>query len=123
MKLVEPKPIHVDSGQRSMEALQIVAMGSKAHIPLTQQQMVTLHKDFLWLLLEPLHHHGLYIFVSPESTTFVTFPSGSTHRNNTVKHPGCTEGSPTPSTMSREVEATWEWVQLYNMMKVLMNMA
>jgi len=56
MKLVELKPIHDDSGQ-STSPLQTDAMGSNAHIPLTQQPMDTLQKDFLWLLLEPLHHH------------------------------------------------------------------
>jgi len=56
MKLVEPKPIHDDSGH-STSPLQIDAMGSNAHIPLTQQPMDTLQKYFLWLLLEPLHHH------------------------------------------------------------------
>jgi len=56
MKLVEPKPIHDDSGQ-SISPLQIDAMDSNAHIPLTQQPMDTLQKHFLWFLLEPLHHH------------------------------------------------------------------
>jgi hypothetical protein len=56
MKLVEPKPIHDDSGL-STSPLQIDAMGSNAHIPLTQQPMDTLQKDFLWLLMEPLHNH------------------------------------------------------------------
>lgn len=122
MKLVELKPIHDDSGQ-STSPLQTDAMGSNAHIPLTQQPMNTLQKDFLWLLLEPLHHHWLDIFVSPESKTFSTFPSGSTHRNNTLKHPGYIDGSPTPCNISWEVEAMWGWMLMHKIMKLLKNMA
>jgi hypothetical protein len=62
MKLDELKPIHDDSGQ-STSPLQTDAMGSNAHIPLTQQPMDTLQKNFLWVLLEPLHHSFIHSFI------------------------------------------------------------
>jgi hypothetical protein len=49
-------------------SLKIFPMGTvEAGIPLTYQLMDPLCKELPGPLLEPLHHHGLDVFVQPES--------------------------------------------------------
>jgi hypothetical protein len=48
-------------------------MGAESSIPLMQQPMDPLCKEFSGLLLEPLYHHDLDVLVQPNSRAFWHF--------------------------------------------------
>jgi hypothetical protein len=58
-------------------------MGNEAGIPLMQQPMDPLCRELPELLLEPLNHHGLDIFISPKSKALLHCVVGTEHKKIT----------------------------------------
>jgi hypothetical protein len=71
--------------------MKIVLIGIKVWFLLTQQLMDPLNKELSRLMLQPLHHCGLDVFVLPEFTPLSTILMGQ----NTCL--GCMEYGPAPS--------------------------
>jgi hypothetical protein len=67
-----------------IEAIKNCLHGGEASIPLTYPPMNPLHKDLPGLLVEPLHHHGLDVFLQSESTTLQHFLDGDEYMEVTL---------------------------------------
>jgi hypothetical protein len=63
MRLLQMKHIQELFWVKEKQLLKIVLMDAEASTPLMCQLIHPLHRELNGILLEPLHHHELHIFV------------------------------------------------------------